>query len=337
MTDPTTVGPVTIDPAIVDRLKIDPVKVIETVTFVAPLGLRFWDDVSGKFIGDGLVVTAYPEGNPSRRVPAFSNSSGIYIPRKLPGLRDFENGKGDEAFWDFWKQKSKIPFVIEVEDTEGRFQPFLLTIGLPVRSLFVWEDLLSPPTASPGVPLYSTPNRSVPAGMAVLHADLWDPWGGLKHTGGPAAWAVIEARIHGKLIARGVADEKGRIALIFAYPEPVTDTLGSPPGFSLTSPPGPTGPSLREQEWSIELDAAYGRLRAVPPLRDMRSIPKLHDVLSQPPATLWADSERTRPLVEQTLKFGQELIVRSEAENFTSPPRVKPMSELFITPAESLP
>lgn len=202
-----------IDPSTVDRMTVDVTHVIERVPRVAPLGLRFWDDVSGTTIGEGLIVTAYPRAQPDRRVRAFPNRSGLYVLRDLPGLRDFEQGEGSGAFWDSLPPRRS--FIIEVVDSERRFQPFFFPADLPVRDVFVWDDPGggSPPGTMPGVPLYSTPNRSVPAAMAVLRADLWDPGAGLTREGGPAAWAVIEARIPGRPAVRGIADERGRASL----------------------------------------------------------------------------------------------------------------------------
>ena len=58
-------------------LAIDRLKGSERLTMVAPLGLRFWDEVSARVIGDGLNVTAYPADNPARCLPA--NLPGIAI------------------------------------------------------------------------------------------------------------------------------------------------------------------------------------------------------------------------------------------------------------------
>ena len=60
--------------------------------------------------------------------------------------------------------------------------------------------------------------------------------GGPDRKGGPAAWAVLEAHVPGRPVVRGIADAQGRIALIFAYPEPVTNVLESPPVSSPLSP-----------------------------------------------------------------------------------------------------
>ena len=313
-----------------DRIEVDLTHVIERLTLVAPLGLCFRDEVSGKIIGDGLVVTAYPATRPERRVRAVSNLSGIYVLRHLPGLRDFENGQGPTNVWD--SPPSRRPFVIEVVDDERRFQPFLMTTHLPGRDVFVWEELspVSPPGTMVDVPLYSAPTRTVPAAMAVLRADLWDPTAGPHPKGGPAAWAVIAARMPGQPIVRGIADDKGRIALIFPYPDPGSDAFGSPLDSPLLSPPV-GGSSLRHQQWTIELEAAYKRLHPVPPLRHVPALPDLGDVLTQPAAILWAAFDHTE-LAAKTLTFGKELVVKSDTFIEGSPKSV-----LYISPAGSPP
>ncbi len=131
-----------IDPTQLERLQI-----IERLTIVAPLGLRFRDEVTGKDIGDGLIVTAYTLDNPTRRTKAFVNKSNTYVLRSLPGLHEAEIGSGDSEFWD--EPPKKRSFVIEVFDVERRFQPFTFVADAPVRGLFEWEGLPadSPPIA----------------------------------------------------------------------------------------------------------------------------------------------------------------------------------------------
>jgi hypothetical protein len=313
-------------------LATDRLKVIDRLTMVAPLGLRFWDEVSARIVGDGLNVTAYPADNPARRVEAFANRSGVYVLRSLPGMRAVENGAGDAGFWD--NVPIRRMFIIEVIDLERRFQPFSMKVNLPERGVFAWQDPMgsSPPSPAIGVPLYSSPSRQAPPSLAIVRAELreWQP--GTNHEGRPAAWAVLEARSSGRLLARGFADEQGRVGLIFPYPEPVTHTLGSPPA---SSPPAAAAPQLRDQEWTIEVVASYGRLHPAP-VGDRPSLADLSDILTQPSASLWADSERGRALTEANLQFGRELVLRSR--DFTaSPIEGAPKSVLFITPAGSPP
>jgi hypothetical protein len=315
----------------IDRIEVELTQVIERLTLVAPLGLRFRDEVSGRIIGDGLVVTAYPATRPERRVRALSNPSGIYVFGHLPGLRNFENGQEPTNVGD--SPLSRQPFVIEVVDDARRFQPFLFTTHLPGRDTFFWED---PPPPSPpstssaivNVPLFSAHSRSIPAAMAVLRADLWDPRADSK--GGPAAWAVIDAHLPGQSVVRGIADGEGRIALIFPYPDPGSDAFGSPLDSPLLSPLA-GGSSLRLQEWTLALEATYKRLRPAPPLRHVPALPDLGDVLAQPPAILWTVFDHTE-LTVKTLTFGQELVVKSDTFIEGSPKSV-----LYITPAGSPP
>jgi hypothetical protein len=310
-------------------LLIETLPLIGRFTRTAPLGLRFWDDVTGKVIADGLVVTAYVPGSPLRRIEASPNRAGVYVLSGLPGMRDVEFGSGDRTFWD--APPARATFRIEVVDAERRFQPFLLTVDAPVKGVVSWSDPFeaSPPAFSRGIPLHSTASRSVPAAMAVIRAELRQWRADPNHEGDAARWAVVEARIGARRIARGVADEKGRVALIFAYPEPVTHALGSPPAIS---PPGAEGPSLRDQQWTLELSASFDKLSPAPPFPGAPALPELSDVLGQSPATLWADSLRNEVLSEVVLSFGQELVVRS-IDRETNRPR----SVLFISAAGSPP
>jgi hypothetical protein len=294
---------------------IDAGQALESLTLVTPLGIRFWDEVSNDMVKDGLLVTAYPPTNPERRVQAFTNPSGVYVLRYLPGLHAIENGAGDTNFWS--NLPPRRPFVIEVQDGNRRFQPFLFTADVPVQGLFTWECGSPPSPTATMVPLYSSPARPVPGGMAVLRADLWD-----QGANAPAAWAVIEANIPGQQPIRGIADYLGRVALIFPYPEPldfVFDALTSLPSVT-------TGLPLTQHEWPIQLQAGYIPQHPVP------LFPDLCATLTQPAATLWADAAQSQPLTEVTLKFGQELVVRSHDSSSLTQPSV-----LYITSAASPP
>jgi hypothetical protein len=309
---------------------------LDRLTLVAPLGLRFCDFSSGAFVGDGLDVQAYPSGSPRTRVAARANRKGVYVLhqpvlRRAPGPRALE----DEGAQDFW---TTVPppgnFVIEVNDNERRFQPFQFIASVPTKGIYNWEDVLpsSPLTDWQSIPLYSSPVRSVPAGMAVLRADLWD-----ASLNVAASWAVLEASMNNRIIARGIADEQGRIALIFPYPPPRAFAIGSPPASPLSSPPAASGLPLTEQVWPLRLRALYTPERPVtsPPnsLGTKYELPDLRFTLSQPEATIWANAERTEPLLEASLHYGQELVLKSQAT--TSPPSQLRQSVLFITPAGS--
>jgi hypothetical protein len=206
-----------------------------------------------------------------------------------------ELGAGDTAFWERLQPR---PYVIEVSDRNGHFQPFTVEQLLPTRGVALPPCL---PPMSPlmnAVPVFSTSARPVPEGMAVVRAELLARVPGQAEPG-PASWAVLEAHVAGQPPARGVADREGRVAVVFPYPEPIAGPARP------TSPPYPSGQSLWDQEWTVRLEAFYDPIAPAP------CVPDLCRTLAQGTATLWADSSGTRALTDQTLRYGQELIVRN--------------------------
>ena len=108
-----------------------PLRILERLTLTAPLGVTFHDTVTGLRVGTGLDVAVYQKAIPSSRAQMFPNPSGVYVLQHAPGLsRDFEFGAGDDEFWSNLPQPA--PYVMEVSDREGRFQPFSLEIDLPL-------------------------------------------------------------------------------------------------------------------------------------------------------------------------------------------------------------
>jgi hypothetical protein len=297
-------------------------RMLDHLTMVAPLGLRFWDRVSERAIADGLIVTAYPLGQPdsSRRVQAHVNPSGVYVFQHLPGLRRVEQGEGDALYWS--SPPATRAFIVEVVDLERRFQSFLLDADLPFRGLFEAERGItqSPPMSVPAtVPLFSGASRQVSCAMAVLRAELWDPLAGRA-----ASWATITARVAGQRPVTGMADADGRLALFFPYPEPVD---------SLPESPLVTGTSLMQQEWTLQLEAAYDRLEPAGFGQAGRTpLQELCAIMGQSPATLWAEASPPQPLTETKLNYGQEIILRSQSTTDSNPPSV-----LLVTPAGSPP
>jgi hypothetical protein len=289
---------------------------LERISTTSALGLRFWDVATGTDVGSGLSVSAYAPKNPTRRITAYRTYSGRYAFRDLPGLRVFETRSDGMDFG------SPLPpphptFVVEVNDSAGRFQPFKFTATVPVWGLFDWQCDQVSPLLCPDktVPLYSAPARPVPGGMAVVRANLRDP---IQNQ--PAAWAVLEASLQGQLLARGLADVQGRVLLFFGYPEPLTPESDSPPA-------GAQAP-FTMQSWPLQFTARYGPLLPIP------AVPDLCDALSQPVANLWAnDASPPDPFAGDTLHYGQDLVLRS----YHDASQTSPLAELHITPAGSPP
>lgn len=181
-----------------------------------------------------------------------------------------------------------------------------------------FDNFLLESNPTPFVPLYSAPTRTPRGGMAVLRAELWNPLA-RDGSGAPASYALVEATIDGLPTLRGVADAWGRLALVFPYPPPSgeTDEQGN------TQQP----PAFTSQRWEVNLRAFYAPAEEASPLPDLKA------VFRQPFANLWSDEARSVPLMKATLRFGQELVVRSSGTRAGAPLEPKPLPVLLITPA----
>lgn len=190
--------------------------------------------------------------------------------------------------------------------------------SVPSAGLARFDNFALESNPTPAVPLYSAPTRTPAPGMAVIRAELWNPLadGG---RGAPAAHALLEAKVAGLRTLRGVADADGRLALLFPYPEPAP----VPDGQGGTLPP----PAYTNQSWEVTLRAFHA------PQDEARPFADLDAVLRQPAATLWADEARAAPLTKETLRYGQQLVVRSKRTTTSAPLDPTPLPVLLITPA----
>jgi len=272
----------------------------ERLSIVTPLGVQFVDDFSGTPIGSGLEVWTWPANAPRLRVPARRAGSTTYAAHGLPGFRSFETGEGDDAFWAKWLAEPKRTFVVEARDLDGRFLPLQLRVELPVFGRARPScPLALPANRRHAVPLFSAPTRSVPGKAATVRADLYD-----RSLRGPAAWAVVEARLDGRTIARGMSDRGGRLVLLFAYPEPQA-SWASPP-MAVTSPASAPMVPLSEQRWPIEIVVRYDRTTEV------RKVPDLCDALAQAPARVVADAASSSlDFSGTTLRYGEAAVLRT--------------------------
>jgi hypothetical protein len=304
-------------------------KVIARHTIVAPFGVRFCDVATGSFIGDGLRVNAFLKTNPDINAEVFPSRSGVYVLHQARGWksnRDFINGTGDE---DFWKRfPPQTDYIIRVVDEMRRFQPFVFDVKLPVRGLYKFDALQVSSlleTNKGDVPLFSTSARAVPHGLTAVRADLWDAVN--KRS---ASWAVLEAYLKGKLLARGVADEMGRVTLMFPYPRMQPAPLSSP-----LSPIQSQSDSLLNQVWTLELKAKYEPFQTSESGSDLTSFPDLRRTLTQREAIIWEDAEQTRVLREVSLRYGFETIAKTRSA--LSPPSAERKSAVLLSPATSPP
>ena len=85
---------------------------LERVTRVTPLGVRFVDVVTSTSVTGSLSVEVYPKGETERRTQGVVNRTGVFVFNGLPGLSLIERGEGDDAFWA--AQTPRYPFVLDV-------------------------------------------------------------------------------------------------------------------------------------------------------------------------------------------------------------------------------
>lgn len=298
---------------------------IEKLPLVSPLGLCFHDAATGERVADGLKISIYPLTNNMRKIKtdALPNRSGVFVLQAAYGLDNFKNGAGDAEFWA--NNPPQKMYVAEVFDAENRFQPFQLTLKLPVEGIYRWENTppSSPNKTAASIPLYSAPTRKATNAMAVIRAEL------RQADGTPAAFAVLEAWFNGVLAARGIADREGKIVLIFPTLAPQSNPFASPPTNA-------TNVTLAEQQWILDLSVKYqpSIFQSSPPIAAEiagENLPDLRRVLAQSNGKIWADAAQTEELKTAVLRLGKELILRSKAESAS--PEVVYSSFLSVSPA----
>jgi hypothetical protein len=273
----------------------------DRVSLTYPLGLRFLDVATKAFVPAdmaieplrreslGLQAEAWPLGAPRQKRTGIVTPSGAVAFHGLAGLRDFERSEED----DIWNsQPPARDFQVEVRDKMGRFLPCTFVVSAPQRGFALFSEDGSPPWIEAGaVPLFSAASRSLPTGLAVVRAELHD-----NATGDPAAWALMEASYFSagsRHTARGLADEKGRVLLMFFYPE------GQRRAFNSSPPGGARG--LSQQEWTLDFDFYYE------PAEPPEKAADYGRRFAQPPATAWCGSSPVTLLQDETVRFGQEL------------------------------
>lgn len=233
------------------------VRIIDQVVRHAPLGLSLWDLARATNQVPGLEVDVGRADGRGGKIRAAVNRSGLYCARGLPGLSGFE--------FDADRTSALRRYRIEVRDPQGRFLPFAFDADLPASDVYRhFLNLTSPPSALPGslasppgmviagVPLFSAPSRALSEPLAVIRAELRE-----LASGKPAAWCLLAASIDATVRGIGLADAKGRVAIMFPYPERSRPSLSSPP------------PAVNDFRWNVELEVHYLPEAEVPEVADL--------------------------------------------------------------------
>ncbi len=286
-------------------------EILETQTIFTPLGIRCWDPVYDRQVGEGLQVTARPETASGPVKYAFRTATRVYAFQNLPGLH--------EVTYPTEAGSPSARVLISIEDNQQRFLPVALGIELPLpyRGLYLVDAPGSPLDDNPpGFYLFSAPARPVTAGIAVVRAHLLD-----QATRQPAAYAMLEVRVQSGGTWYGLADARGVVVVMFPYPT-FLSTLD-------TSPPVPNPVPLNQQNWSLQVSVRYAPDTLVATVLDM---PDLASISRQPPGLIW--STVTGPASNELLLnliYGQELRLQTDG---------LPASEaatLLVSPATSPP
>ena len=270
----------------------------ERLTLTCALGVRFFDIATGTFVtADSLEANAWPVAIPWREVKGIVTPSGIIAFHALPGLRAFERSAAEDP-WD--PAPATRMFQVEVTDPSGRYLPCTFVMQAPTKGLGVFAGSGSPPWIKEGaVPLFSAPWRAVPSSLAVVRTQLRE-----LATGQPAAWAFVEAEYFSGGAPRsafGLADDKGRVVLMFPYPEGQRRPLGG-------SPPTNGANGLTQQSWELDLLFFYQPLDVSPPNKvEPEDAADYAFRLEQPKVFASRESSPLVPLDRETLYFGREL------------------------------
>jgi hypothetical protein len=244
-----------------------------------------------------LRASAWPVDVPWQGVTGVVTPSGIAAFHALPGLRAFERS-GAEDPWD--PPPATRIFQVEVTDPSGRYLPCTFVLQAPTKGLAIFADSGSPPWIKEGaVPLFSAPSRAVPPGLAVVRAELHE-----FATEQPAAWAFVEAQYSSGGSTRtacGLADDQGRVVLMFPYPEGQRRPLGG-------SPPTNGVSGLTQQSWELDMLFFYQPLSASPhSTSEPEEAADYAFRLAQPQVSASRGDSPLVPLNEATLYFSQEL------------------------------
>lgn len=285
------------------------VRVLEPVLRHAPAGLRFRDVATGQIVQDALQVTLTAKTNALRTARLAVNAKGVWYAPRLPGISESLSGADEAPDAAYWAQQRRI-YTVSVTDQRGRFLPLSVELEFPLRGLATWPDwhtlpqeLLaplidddgqSPPapvTCRDALPLFSAAGRALPAPMAEVRCQLER-----ADNGEPAAWALLSASHGGQVRGLAQADQHGRVALFFPYPERPRPTLASSP------------PAITDFSWNVSF-TAYSTLDLSP-----AKVPDFAKLMKQleHPRDLFASTLSTPALLPaQVLTLGQRCTLKT--------------------------
>ncbi len=271
-----------------------PLRPLEQVLVVTPLGIRFWDAARDSAVTSGLVVTARPESSPRQARTATRTRSGVYAFFGLPGMRSVEYPPAAGPA----SPPATERFIVDVADAERRFVPVTFRVDAPFVGIYpIGLGASLPGTGAPGFYLFSSATRSGATDLAVLRATLTE-----RATGAPAAHAVLEVTLPEGQRLFGLADAEGQVAVLFPYPRFAT---------VISSPPRSSGAASRPSDWPVAVRVRYGPGGQTIVLPDL--VPELSSLFMQPFVDIWPGaSGPPESELSTSLVFGRELVLRTD-------------------------
>ncbi|MBK8814421.1 MAG: hypothetical protein IPN42_02450 [Methylococcaceae bacterium] len=272
---------------------------VERKNIFTPFGIRFWDPVTNNQILDGLRVTARPLQGGGTVKQGVRTASGIYAFHGLSGLHEVEYPKDDSV-------RNVSPpfarrFIFHVSDNLQRFLDAVFTVDLPFRGIYPTDTLNALGNRIPGFYLFSAPTRQSISTWAVVRAQLVEKTNSTADK--PAANAVVEIIEPNNRIWFGIADEEGRVAVMFPYP-----SFTGAPNIQLSPPL-----AKRQQQWRMRVRVRYAPTALMQPSGSL--LPELRSILNQPRGMLWANPSTPGNSLATTLTYGEEIIIRTHTQS----------------------
>ena len=263
--------------------------ILETVAYRAPLALHVVDAASGADLADGLIATAWPEGDSSSaRTARRSLVSSLLGFGTLPGLWHQEFTVADGSASPTWPAPSPESFVVTVVDTQNRYLPQAVLVQVPV-------------TAPVEVTLYSGPARPRPAAWGMVYGSAT-----VSPDGGPLAWAVITVS-DGTTAYQTTTDTQGRFVVYL--PEEwrrFEECFGIPVAEQRELADGRYRTGVGNISWPVTLSVQAAPTTVSFPAAD---IPDIASVRAQGAAQLVVGGAN-QANVDATLPFGPPLFLR---------------------------
>ena len=278
---------------------------LETLRIYTVLGMRFFDSALDVPVGGGLRVQAWRADTTDAPRVSRRGPSGGYSFHELPGLRAIEYPL--ESSLSPASPPAAVPFIVSVEDMEGRFLPTCFGLDLPLsgRGLFPPADAAaSPPQPAGRAYLFSAPTRPAPAYLAAARADLWD-----TVANQPAAHALLRLEVAGRVYL-GISDRRGQALLLFPVPQVQSFNTGSPPGGGQAPPQEARWPARLTIRYEVAMQRFLLAGREDPFLRQ---VPSLRSVVEQqrPAEILAIEGGAFSPQFDTELRYGSPLTLET--------------------------